>query len=67
MENVAVFLEDAARKNVLIAFQDRKKEEIEHDFLREKTSIGLLPYVQAQLLARTLRGDLDAYPALFWK
>jgi CRISPR-associated protein Cas1 len=67
MENGAVFLEDAARKNVLVAYQDRKKDEVEHDFLREKTSIGLLPHVQAQLLARTLRGDLDAYPALIWK
>jgi CRISPR-associated protein Cas1 len=67
MENGAVFLEDMARKNLLIAYQDRKKDEIDHDFLQEKTSIGLLPHLQAQLLARTLRGDLDAYPALIWK
>lgn len=67
MENGAVFLEDAALKNVLVAYQGRKKEEIEHEFLREKTSIGLLPHIQAQLLARTLRGDLDAYPALISK
>jgi CRISPR-associated protein Cas1 len=67
MENGAVFLEDAARKNVLVAYQERKKDEIEHEFLREKTSIGLLPHLQAQLLARMLRGDLDAYPALIWK
>lgn len=67
MENGAVLLEDAARKNVLIAYQDRKKDEVEHEFLGEKTSIGLLPHLQAQLLARTLRGDLDAYPALIWK
>jgi CRISPR-associated protein Cas1 len=67
MENGAVLLEDVARKNVLIAYQDRKKDEIDHDFLQEKTSIGLLPHLQAQLLARTLRGDLDAYPALIWK
>jgi CRISPR-associated protein Cas1 len=67
LENGAVLLDDAARKNVLVAYQERKKDEIEHEFLREKTSIGLLPHVQAQMLARTLRGDLDAYPALIWK
>jgi len=67
MENGAVFLEDKARKAVLIAYQERKKDQIDHDFLQEKTSIGLLPHVQAQLLARTLRGDLDAYPAFIWK
>jgi CRISP-associated protein Cas1 len=67
MENGAVLLEDAVRKNVLIAYQNRKKDEVTHEFLDEKTSIGLLPHLQAQLLARTLRGDLDAYPALIWK
>jgi hypothetical protein len=67
MENGAVFLEEHARKNVLVAYQERKKDEIDHAFLQEKTSIGLLPHIQAQLLARTLRGDLDTYPALIWK
>ncbi len=67
MENGAVLLEDASRKKVLIAWQDRKREEIEHPFLKERVPLGLLPHLQASLLARTLRGDLDAYPALVWR
>ena len=67
MENGAVLLEDASRKKVLIAWQERKREEIEHPFLKERVSLGLLAHVQASLLARTLRGDLDAYPALVWR
>jgi CRISP-associated protein Cas1 len=67
MENGAVLLEEASRKTVLTAWQDRKREEIEHPFLKERASLGLLPHLQASLLARALRGDLDAYPALVWK
>jgi CRISPR-associated protein Cas1 len=67
MENGAVLLEDASRKTVLTAWQERKREEIEHPFLKERVPLGLLAHVQASLLARTLRGDLDAYPALVWK
>jgi CRISPR-associated protein Cas1 len=67
MENGAVLLQDASRKIVLTAWQERKREEIEHPFLRERVPLGLLPHVQASLLARTLRGDLDAYPSLIWK
>jgi CRISPR-associated protein Cas1 len=67
MENGAVLLQDASRKTVLTAWQERKREEIEHPFLKERVSLGLLAHVQASLLARTLRGDLDAYPALVWK
>lgn len=67
MENGAVLLAEASRKTVLTAWQERKREEIEHPFLEERTSLGLLPHVQASLLARTLRGDLDAYPALVWR
>jgi CRISPR-associated protein Cas1 len=63
----AVLLTDDARKTVLTAWQERKREEITHPFLGEKTAIGLLPYIQAQLLARYLRGDHDAYPAFIWK
>ncbi len=66
-ENGAVTLSDGARKSVLTAWQERKREAITHPFLNEKLYIGLLPLVQAQLLARWLRGDLDAYPPLFWK
>ncbi len=56
-----------AAKNVLTAWQERKREEIERPFLKERASLGLFPHLQANLLARTLRGDLDAYPALIWK
>lgn len=61
-ENGAVLLKDASRKKVLTAWQERKQDEITHPFLDEKTTIGLLPHLQARLLARHLRGDLDAYP-----
>jgi len=63
----AVVLTDEARKTVLTAWQERKKEERQHPFLDEKAPLGLVPYLQAQLLARHLRGDLDAYPPWFWK
>jgi CRISPR-associated protein Cas1 len=66
MENGAVLLREAGRKTVLTAWQERKREEIEHPFLRERVPLGLLPHLQATLLARALRGDLDAYPALIW-
>lgn len=67
MENGAVLLKDESRKAVLTAWQTRKREEIEHPFLKERAPLGLLPHLQASLLARTLRGDLDAYPALVWR
>ncbi|OIR02084.1 CRISPR-associated protein Cas4/endonuclease Cas1 fusion [mine drainage metagenome] len=63
----AVSLSDDARKTVLAAWQDRKKEERRHPFLEETAPLGLVPHLQAQLLARHLRGDLDAYPPWFWK
>ena len=63
----AVFLRDDARKKVLSAWQERKKEERVHNFIEEKIPLGLVPYVQAQMLARHLRNDLDAYPPWFWK
>lgn len=63
----AVMLTDEARKTVLTAWQERKKEERQHAFLGEKAPLGLVPYLQALLLARHLRGDLDAYPPWFWK
>ena len=63
----AVIMTDDARKTVLTAWQERKKEERQHPFLEESIPLGLVPYVQAQLLARHLRGDLDAYPPWFWK
>ncbi len=63
----AVLLTDDGRKLLLNAWQSRKKEEITHPYLKEKLSWGLIPYVQALLLARYLRGDLDAYPPFLWK
>ena len=62
-----VLMDDDTRKTVLIAYQNRKQEEITHPFLDEKISVGLLFFVQALLLARCLRGDLDGYPAFIWK
>lgn len=63
----AVFLNDAGRKTVLTAWQERKREELTHPYLQEKLPWGLVPHIQALLLARYLRGDLDAYPPFFWK
>lgn len=63
----AVQLKDDARKTVLVAYQERKREQLQHAFLGEKIDIGLLPFIQAQLLARHLRGDIDGYPPFLWK
>jgi CRISPR-associated protein Cas1 len=62
-----ILLEDATRKAVIGSWQMRKQEEIEHPFLGERIPIGLIPYVQALLLARFIRGGLDAYPAFLWR
>jgi CRISPR-associated protein Cas1 len=66
-ESGAIHLTDAARKVVLEAWQRRKQETITHPFLGEETTIGLLLHLQARLLARHIRGDLDAYPPFIWK
>lgn len=66
-EDNAVVLTDSGRKTVLSAWQERKKEIITHPFLNEKVEWGMLPYVQALLLARFIRGDLDEYPVFMWK
>lgn len=63
----AVMMTDETRKKLLVAYQERKQEEIYHPFLDEKLNIGLLFHVQAMLLARCLRGDLDGYPPFIWK
>ena len=57
-----VVMTDNCRKTVLTAWQNRKMETIVHPYLEEKISVGLLPYVQALLLARAIRGDIDDYP-----
>jgi len=66
-ETGAVTMSDEARKEVLMAWQKKKQEEILHPFIGEKIAVGLIPHVQALLLARFLRGDLDAYPPFRWK
>lgn len=63
----AVTMDDKTRKEVIIAYQTRKKDDILHPYLGEKMAVGLIPHVQALLLARFLRGDLDGYPPLIWK
>lgn len=66
-ESGAVLMTDAGRKAFLAAYQEKKREQITHPFLGEKLPWGLVPYVQSLLLARYLRGDLDAYPPFLWK
>lgn len=58
----AVRISDAARKQVLVAYQERKQQEVMHPFLKEKVPVGIIPHLQAMLLARHLRNDLERYP-----
>lgn len=67
LETGAVRLTDDARKTLLIAYQKRKQDEIMHPFLNERISMGLVFHVQAMLMSRWLRGDLDGYPPFVWK
>ena len=55
------------RKKLLSEWQNKKKETLTHPYLKEKIEWGMVPYVQAMLLARYLRGDLDSYPVFLWK
>jgi len=66
-ESGAVEMSDTTRKAVLNAWRDRKEEEITHPFLKERMHIGWLPHIQALLLSRYLRGDLDGYPPFVWR
>jgi len=66
-EDGAVLLTEQGRKNFFSAWQKRKSEELKHPFIEEKVEWGMLPYVQAMLLARYIRGDLDCYPPFMWK
>ena len=66
-ESGAVLMDDKARKTVLTAYQKRKQDTLLHPFINENTSVGMLVHLQARLLARHLRGDLDAYPPFIWK
>ena len=63
----AVLLTDDGRKKFLKAWQERKRDTLTHPYLNEKMSWGMIPYIQALLLARCLRGDMDAYPPFMWK
>jgi CRISP-associated protein Cas1 len=67
MDSGGVVMNDDTRKIVLVAYQERKQEEITHPFLGERVMIGLLFHIQALLMARHLRGDLDGYPPFIWK
>jgi CRISPR-associated protein Cas1 len=62
-----ISMDDETRKEVLVAYQTRKQQEIRHPFLGETITFGLLPHVQAMLLARFLRSGLDGYPPFLWK
>lgn len=66
-ESGAVLMNERTRKEVLVSYQKRKQEEIRHPFLGEKLPVGLLPHVQALILARSLRGDINGYPPMIWK
>ncbi len=66
-ESGAVLMTDDTRKDVLVAYQTRKQEEILHPYIEEKVKIGLLFHLQALLMARYLRGDIDGYPPFVWK
>jgi len=66
-ENGAVVMDDATRKTVLVEYQNRKQDEIYHPYIEEKISVGLLYFVQANLMARFIRGDIDGYPPFFWR
>jgi len=67
MENGAVYMEEKTKKEILKSYQNRKQNIIIHPFLKEKTTVGLLFFVQAILLARFIRGDLEDYPPFIWK
>ena len=66
-ESGGVVMDDATRKEVLVAYQKRKQDEIQHPFLGEKVAFGLVPHIQAMLMSRFIRGDLDGYPCFLWK
>lgn len=67
LESGAVLLNEEGRREVLSTYQKRKQDEIQHPFLGERTTVGLLPHLQALLLSRFLRGDLDGYPPFLWR
>ena len=67
VESGAVEMTDETRKSLLVAYQKRKLEEMLHPFVDESAPLGVFFHLQARLLARHLRGDLDGYPPVLWK
>lgn len=67
LENGAVLMNDATRKTVLVAYQERKRETLTHPVLGESMTVGMILHIQALLMVRWIRGDLDAYPPFLWK
>lgn len=65
--NGAVTMDADTRKTILVEYQNRKQDEITHPYIEEKVKVGLLFFLQANLMARYLRGDLDGYPPFFWR
>lgn len=61
-EGGSVMLDEGARKDVVVAWQNRKQEELTHPLLKQSTPLGILPLVQARLIARTVRSEIDQYP-----
>jgi len=66
-ETGAVLMDEETRKTVLTAYQKRKQEEIEHPFIKESFPVGLMFFIQALLLARYIRKDIDGYPVFLWR
>lgn len=65
--NGAITMDDTTRKTVLTEYQNRKQDEVYHPYIEETVSIGLLFFIQANLMARHIRGDIDGYPPFFWR
>jgi CRISPR-associated protein Cas1 len=65
--NGAVTMDDTARKTVLVEYQNRKQDMVSHPYIDETVPIGLLFFIQANLMARFIRGDIDGYPPFFWR
>jgi len=66
-DSKAVYMNDDGRKKVLTAYQKRKQDEIFHPFIEKKILVGQLFYIQALLMNRYMRNDLDGYPSFFWR
>lgn len=66
-ESGAVLMDEETRKTLLSEYQKRKQQEVYHPFIKEKVPIGILFFIQANLMARYIRGDIDGYPPFFWR